>query len=60
MARTLENAAAAKAIYQIRETYENALAQAADAGDKYAEYQCFTEYIAWEKSEEEAAVSDDI
>ena len=53
MTQTVGNAAAVKAIWSAREQFEASIATAVEAGDKISEYQGYSEYIAWEKSEEQ-------
>ncbi|KPI43026.1 putative RNA-binding protein [Cyphellophora attinorum] len=52
MAGTLRDSAAVKAIWSAREVLEANLLRAIESGDKYAEYNCSVEYIAWEKNEQ--------
>jgi squamous cell carcinoma antigen recognized by T-cells 3 len=52
MAGTLRDSAAVKAIWSAREVLEANLLRAIESGDKYAEYNCSVDYIAWEKNEQ--------
>lgn len=55
MASTLRESAIAKKIWSDRETLESALESARATGDQTAEYQAFSRYIEWERSEEDRA-----
>ncbi|KEF63142.1 uncharacterized protein A1O9_01118 [Exophiala aquamarina CBS 119918] len=55
MASTLRESAIAKKIWSDREALESALESARETGDQTAEYQAFSRYLEWERSEEERA-----
>jgi squamous cell carcinoma antigen recognized by T-cells 3 len=53
MATTNQAAGPVKAIWVTREQFESGIADAAETGDRYAEYQAFGSYLQWEKEQHE-------
>ncbi|KAL2418226.1 putative RNA-binding protein [Exophiala dermatitidis] len=57
MASTLKTSANARKLWEERDTFETAVEQAQKSGDRTLEYQAFSKYIEWERSEGEKSRS---